>query len=80
MKRIIADCFNLGSEKLYAGETLYAAVSECANMIDLDNGVTLSGTGDGRYYNINDENDRYAAVYDWDDTLDQGDLVGYVRV
>lgn len=80
MKRIISDCFNLGSERLYDGEQLLEAVREYGDYIDLENGVTIKGTGDGRYYNDADDLDRYAAVYDWDEGLDEGELVGYVHL
>ena len=35
MKRIISDCFNLGSERLYAGEPIYRAVSEPAGYVEV---------------------------------------------
>lgn len=82
MKRIISDCFNLGSERLYAGEQILDVVCEYnyGEYKDLSNGVTIRGTGDGRYYNDADEFDHYAAVVDWDEELDMGDLVGYVQL
>lgn len=80
MKRIISDCFTLGSERLYDGEQLLKVVRESGEYTDLSNGVTIKGTGDGRYYNAADDLDRYAAVYDWDEELDEGDLVGYVQL
>lgn len=80
MKRIISDCFNFGSERLYDGEQLLKVVRESGEYTDLGNGVTIKGTGDGRYYNDADDLDRYAAVYDWDEELDEGELVGYVQL
>ena len=40
----------------------------------------LLNPGDGRYYNDEDEFDRYAAVYDIDEDIDCGSLVGFVRL
>lgn len=80
MKKIISDCFNLNGERLYNGEELFKPVREYGDYIDLDNGTTIKGTGDGRYYNDADEFERYAAVYDWDEDADQGDLIGFVQL
>nr|DAW28820.1 MAG TPA: hypothetical protein [Caudoviricetes sp.] len=82
MKRTISDCFNLGRERLYAGEQILDVVCEHndGEYKDLSNGVTIRGTGDGRYYNAADEIDRYAAVVDWDEEFDEGELVGYVQL
>lgn len=80
MKRIISDCFNLGSERIYDCEQILTARQEYGEYVDLDNGVTIKGTGDGRYYNNANDLDRYAAVYDWDEELDEGELLGYVQL
>lgn len=80
MKRIIADCFNLGSERLYDGEQILQPVEERGNYTRLDNGVWIVNPGDGRYCSDEDEFDHYAAVYDYDEDNDCGDLVGFVRL
>lgn len=46
----------------------------------LTTGGTIKGTGDGRYYNNADDLDRYAAVFNWDEDTDQGDLLGFVQL
>ena len=66
MKRIISDCFDLSSERLYDGEQLLKVVRESGEYTDLSNDA--------------DDLDRYAAVYDWDEELDEGELVGYVQL
>lgn len=80
MKKIISDCFNLGGERLYNGEQLLQAVREYGDYIDLDNGTTIKGTGDGRYYNDADDLDRYAAVFNWDEDTEQGEFIGFVQL
>ncbi len=80
MKKIISDCFNLNGERLYNGEELLQAVREYGDYIDLDNGATIKGTGDGRYYNDADDLDRYAAVFNWDEDAEQGELIGFVQL
>ena len=80
MKRIIADCFNLGGERLYDGEQILRPVEERGNYTLLDNGVWIVNPGDGAYCNDEDEFDHYAAVYDYDEDNDDGDLVGFVRL
>lgn len=80
MKRIISDCFNIGGARLYDGEPLLKVVRESGGYTDLSNGVTIKSTGDGRYYNAADDLDRYAAVYDWDEELDEGEFLGYVQL
>ena len=84
IKRIISDCFTLDGERLYNGEQLLQAVREYGGefdrWIELDNGVTLRECNDGRYFNDADEFDKYAAVYDWDEDADQGDLIGFVQL
>ena len=79
MKRIIADCFTLG-ERLYNGEPIIKAESENQGIIELENGTTIKDTGDGRLYDIKNDLYRYAAVYDWDDENDYGNLIGYVEL
>lgn len=79
MGKIIADCFALG-KRPYDGETIIAAVSETGNLVELENGVTLTGTGDGRYYDAGNDLRRYAQVLDWDDNADCGTLVGYTEL
>ncbi len=80
MKKIISDCFALDGERLYNGEQLLQAVREYGDYIELENGVTLRACNDGRYFNDADEFDKYAAVYDWDEDADQGDLIGFVQL
>lgn len=80
MKRIISDCFALEGERLYDGEQIFYPVEERGNYTLLDNGVWIVNPGDGRYCSDEDEFDRYAAVYDWDEDNDCGDLVGFVRL
>lgn len=79
MKRIISDCFNLGTERLYDGEPIFQSVAEPDGYVQLDNGVWLQDAGDGRYYEDGTDH-RYAAVYDWDEETDSGSLVGYVEL
>lgn len=79
MKRIIADCFTLG-ERLYNGEPIIKVVNETGNLVELENGVTLKGMGDGRYYDSMNDLHRYAQVFDWDDASDCGESVGYVEL
>ena len=79
MKKIISNCFDLG-ERLYDGEQLLQPVREYGDYLDLDNGVTLCSLNDGRYINDADDLDHYAAVYEWDDEAEQGDLIGFVQL
>ena len=80
IKRIISDCFALDGERLYNGEQLLQAVREYGDYIELENGITLRSLNDGRYINDADDLDHYAAVYDWDEDADQGDLIGFVQL
>ena len=80
MKRIISNCHALEGERLYDGEPILQPVEECGNYTLLDNGVWIVNHGDGRYCSDADEFDRYAAVYDYDEYNDCGDLVGFVQL
>ena len=80
MKRIISDCHALEGERLYDGEQILRPVEERLNYTRLDNGVWIVNAGDGRYCSDADEFDRYAAVYDYDEDIDCGSLVRFVRL
>lgn len=77
-KIVIADCFNLGSERIYEGKPLLHETRSEGGFVFLENGVCIENMGDGRYYDSDNEANRYAAVLEWDDEADCGDLLGYV--
>lgn len=82
-KTEISNCWTLENTE-YDGRQLYTVKTDGFRLIELNNGQWLYSSNDGRYHLEDDENKRFAAVYnneyDEDGEIVESEFIGFCEV